>query len=149
MGLKSWMSNDPKDFFGGADEPKNNVKAKGNTPAREGRVMLKPEDIINEDEGKNKMILFEPRAYSETLDIADQLKAKNTAIVNLKRVTPDQAEKIIDFISGTVYAIEGSIQGVGPGIFLCTPNNVNVQGSITKENEGKGIYDNDDITLGI
>ena len=146
MGLKSWITNDPQDMFGNTNE---GAKAKSKTPKREVVAMPKPEDIINEDAGKNKMILFEPRAYSETLDIADQLKARNTVVVNLKRVTSDQAEKIIDFISGTIYAIEGGIQKIGPGIFLCTPDNVNVQGSITEESAGKGIYDNDDITLGI
>ena len=47
--------------------------------------------------------------------------------VNLKRVTPDQAKRIVDFLYGTIYAIGGDIQKLGGGIFLCTPNNVNVE----------------------
>lgn len=83
----------------------------------------------------NKMILFEPRAYSESQQIADYLKNNNAVIVNLKRVTPDQAKRIVDFLSGTLYAIEGGLQKLGGGIFLCTPLNVPVEGKISDDKE--------------
>ena len=89
----------------------------------------------------NTMILLEPRAYSESQQIADYLKANSSVVVNLRRVTPDQAKRIVDFLSGTIYAICGDLQKVGGGIFLCTPNTVNVEGKITddglKGKEGK------------
>ena len=80
------------------------------------------------------MMLLEPRAYSESQQIADYLKLRNAVVVNLKRVTPDQAKRIVDFLSGTLYAINGDIQKLGGGIFLCTPNNVNVEGKISDDN---------------
>ena len=98
----------------------------------------------------NKMILLEPRAYSESQQIADYLKNRNAVVVNLKRVTPDQAKRIVDFLSGTLYAIGGDLQKLGGGIFLCTPNNVNVEGKITdeatasKQTKGK-VKDKEDI----
>ena len=107
---------------------------------------LKSEEAMTEDGGA-KMILLEPRAYSEAQQIADHLKKRNTVVVNLKRVTPEQAKRIVDFLSGTIYAISGGLQKIGGGIFLCTPNNVNVQGKISGENDGKGIHDNDDINI--
>ena len=82
-------------------------------------------------DGNGKMILLEPRAYSESQQIADHLKKKNTVVVNMKRVTPDQAKRIVDFLSGTVYALGGDLQKIGGGIFLCTPKNVDVEGAIT------------------
>ena len=85
----------------------------------------------------NKMILLEPRAYSESQQIADHLKKRNSVVVNLKRVTSDQGRRIVDFLSGTVYAIGGDLQKLGPGIFLCTPKNINVEGKITEENSGE------------
>ena len=87
----------------------------------------------------NKMILFEPRAYSESQQIADYLKKRSAVVVNLKRVTPDQAKRIVDFLSGTLYAINGGLQKLGTGIFLCTPNNVDVEGSITDEVKEKNL----------
>jgi len=95
---------------------------------------IKAEEAYTEDGGA-KMILLEPRAYSEAQQIADHLKKRNTVVVNLKRVTSDQAKRIMDFLSGTIYAIKGNIQKIGSGIFLCTPNNINVQGKITDDTE--------------
>ena len=93
----------------------------------------------NEENGEaeNKMILLEPRAYSESQQIADYLKNRNAVVVNLKRVTPDQAKRIVDFLSGTLYAINGDLQKLGGGIFLCTPNNINVEGKISDDNAPK------------
>ena len=82
----------------------------------------------------SKMMLLEPRAYSESQQIADYLKNRSAVVVNLKRVTPDQAKRIVDFLYGTIYAIGGDIQKLGGGIFLCTPNNVNVEGKISEDN---------------
>ena len=92
---------------------------------------------FSESSTGSKMILFEPRAYSESQQIADYLKKRNAVVVNLKRVTPDQAKRIVDFLSGTLYAINGGLQKLGTGIFLCTPNNVDVEGSITDEAKEK------------
>lgn len=47
----------------------------------------------------------------------------------------------MDFLSGTIYAIKGNIQKIGSGIFLCTPNNINVQGKITDDNEKEKVKD--------
>ena len=54
---------------------------------------------------------------TESQQIADYLKARNAVVVNLKRVTPDQAKRIVDFLSGTLYAIGGDLQKLGGGIF--------------------------------
>ena len=81
----------------------------------------------------SKMMLLEPRAYSESQQIADYLKNRSAVVVNLKRVTPDQAKRIVDFLYGTIYAIGGDIQKLGGGIFLCTPKNVNVEGKISDD----------------
>ena len=109
---------------------------------------ISEDDALKEaDKTGNKMILLEPRAYSEAQQIADHLKNRNSVVVNLKRVTSDQAKRIVDFLSGTIYAIGGDIQKIVGGIFLCTPNNVNIQGSISDERDGKDIHDNDDINI--
>lgn len=87
-----------------------------------------------EQAGENngaKMILLEPRAYSEAQQIADYLKKRCSVVVNLKRVTPEVSKRIIDFLGGTIYAIGGTMQKLGNGIFLCAPNNFNIEGKIT------------------
>ena len=96
--------------------------------------------------GSGKMILLEPRAYSESQQIADHLKKRNTVVVNMKRVTPDQAKRIVDFLSGTVYALGGDLQKIGGGIFLCTPKDVDVEGAITDDDD-KSKKSKNDIDL--
>ena len=105
------------------------------------------DDIDDEaDRTGNKMILLEPRAYSESQQIADYLKSRNSVVVNLKRVTSDQAKRIIDFLSGCIYAIGGSMQKIGVGIYLCAPKNVNVQGKISEDSDkGKESKENEDF----
>ena len=98
-------------------------------------AMSEADAIKEADKSGNKMILLEPRAYSESQQIADHLKNRNSVVVNLKRVTTEQAKRIIDFLSGCIYAIGGTMQKIGVGIYLCTPKNVNVQGKITDETE--------------
>ena len=99
----------------------------------------------NKNGGGSKMILLEPRAYSESQQIADHLKKRNSVVVNLKRVTPDQAKRIIDFLSGCIYAIGGTMQKVGVGIYLCAPKNVNVQGKITEDSSSLDEEENEEV----
>lgn len=78
-----------------------------------------------------KVVLVEPRVYAEAQDIAENLKNKRATIVNLQRIEREQGIRIIDFLSGTVYALGGDIQRIGKDIFLCTPDNVEVSGEIS------------------
>ncbi|SDN25234.1 cell division protein SepF [Alkalicoccus daliensis] len=80
----------------------------------------------------SKVILLEPHSYDEVQEIADQLKNRTAVVINLQRIPREQAKRIVDFLSGTVYAIGGDIQKLGEHIFLCTPDNVNVSGSISE-----------------
>ena len=102
------------------------------------------EALKEADKTGNKMILLEPRAYSESQQIADHLKNRNSVVVNLKRVTTAQAKRIIDFLSGCVYSIGGTMQKIGVGIYLCTPKNVNIQGKITDDTEKSEKKNNED-----
>lgn len=109
------------------------------------------EEVVEETKkapttGSGKMILLEPRAFSESQQIADHFKKRNTVVVNMKRVTPDQAKRIVDFLSGTVYALGGDLQKIGGGIFLCTPKDVDVEGAIT-DDEDKNKKNKNDIDL--
>ena len=89
-------------------------------------------------EFKNKTILVEPRAFSEAQQIADYLKARNQVVVNFKRVTSDVSKRIMDFLNGIIYAIDGTMQKLGPGIVLCAPKGFEIEGNISEEDTKKG-----------
>jgi len=79
----------------------------------------------------SKVHLAEPRVYAEAQDIAEHLKSKRAVVVNLQRIEKSQGLRIIDFLSGTVYALGGDIQRIGTDIFLCVPDTVEVDGAIS------------------
>ncbi len=132
-----------KKFLGESDND-NEV-----SPEEEYYTTTKEEYHVANGVAGSKMMLLEPRAYSESQQIADYLKDRNAVVVNLKRVTPDQAKRIVDFLYGTIYAIGGDLQKLGGGIFLCTPKNVNVEGKISDDTQcgtknAKGKKDKED-----
>lgn len=86
---------------------------------------------------KNKTILVEPRAFSEAQQIADYLKNKNQVVVNFKRVTSDVSKRIMDFLNGIIYAIDGTMQKLGPGIVICAPKGFEIEGNISEEETKK------------
>ncbi len=94
------------------------------------RSKLRDVKGVNQDD--SQVILMEPRAYSESQSIANHIKSERSVIVNLHRVTPEQARRIIDFLTGTVYALEGNIEKLGGKIILCTPKSVSVAGEISE-----------------
>lgn len=90
-------------------------------------------NVVSIHSQKNvRVVLSEPRSYDEAQEVADHLKSRRAIIVNLQRVRSDLALRIVDFLSGTVYALNGSISKLGPNIFLCTPDSVEIQGAITE-----------------
>lgn len=102
-------------------------------PSFDARKNQRGNNVVSIHSQKNvKVILYEPRSYDEAQEIADHLRSHRAVVVNLQRVRNDQAMRIIDFLSGTIYALSGSISKIGGNIFLCTPDTVEIQGSITE-----------------
>ena len=91
----------------------------------------------NTKDYKNKTILVEPRGFSEAQQIADYLNARNQVVVNFKRVTSDVSKRIMDFLNGIIYAIEGTMQKLGPGIVLCAPKGFEIEGNISDDDTKK------------
>ena len=73
-----------------------------------------------------KVMVVEPFAFDDAQHIADHLKNRKPVVVNFESCDKEVAKRMIDFISGTTYALGGSIQKIGNNIFLCAPNNVDV-----------------------
>ena len=113
----------------------NRMKKERKLPQQHNDVVVQNNNVVSlqaASSSKNsKLVLIEPRVYAEAQDIAEHLKNKRATVVNLQRIDRDQGKRIIDFLSGTVYALGGDIQRIGNDIFLCTPENVEVSGEIS------------------
>ncbi|MEJ6348327.1 cell division protein SepF [Holzapfeliella sp. He02] len=80
----------------------------------------------------NKIFLFEPRVYSDAKNVAEQVLNNGACIINFSRMEDDQAKRVVDFLTGTVYSLNGKIERVGDKIFLATPPKFEIDGKITK-----------------
>ncbi|AMC93007.1 hypothetical protein AOC36_03110 [Erysipelothrix larvae] len=78
-----------------------------------------------------QMVLFEPRSFEEAEEVAKYLKGNRAAVVNLHRLQRDFAQRTIDFLTGVVFALDGSIQKIGHNVILCTPKSIGVEGEIS------------------
>jgi cell division inhibitor SepF len=77
-----------------------------------------------------KMVIMKPMNFDQVQSIADHLKNRRPVLVNLEETDKEVAKRIMDFMSGTAYAVGGNIQRVNQWIFLFCPNNVEVTGEL-------------------
>lgn len=82
-----------------------------------------------------KMVLFEPRSFDEAEEVARHLKDKRAAVVNLHRLNREYSQRTIDFLTGVIFALDGSIQKIGANVILCAPKGVGVHGKISIDSE--------------
>lgn len=80
---------------------------------------------------KMKVVVIEPQSFDDVQQVANCLKEKRPVVINFEHTDAEVAHRIIDFISGTTYAIAGDIKKLGHNVFLCAPSNVSV--SYTQE----------------
>ena len=86
-----------------------------------------------------QVVIIKPEAYEDAQEICDQIKTKRPVVVNLEKVEYPVAQRIMDFLSGTCYALEGSIQRVANNIFIIAPENVDISGDFKEELKTKGV----------
>ncbi|MBS3987880.1 MAG: cell division protein SepF [Erysipelothrix sp.] len=77
-----------------------------------------------------KMVLFEPRSFDEAQEVGMHLKGGRAAVINLHRLPKEYSQRTIDFITGVIFALDGTIQKIGYNVVLCTPKNMGVAGAI-------------------
>ncbi len=87
-----------------------------------------------------KVVVYQPLSYDDTQNIIDNLKNRKPVIVNLECLDVELAQRVLDFMSGAVYALDGTIHKVSRGIFVLAPNNVDISGNIPDELKGKAFF---------
>lgn len=73
-----------------------------------------------------KVVVVEPRSFEEVQSIADHLKQRRPIILNLEGTDREHAQRVLNFLSGTIYALNGEMQRISNGIFFFAPNNIDV-----------------------
>ncbi|MFD0897928.1 cell division protein SepF [Loigolactobacillus binensis] len=111
------------------NRPVNSAKAPQfrGTPANSQKVVA-----LNATPSKaSKIVIFEPRIYSDVKEAATHLLNSRAVVLSFNRIDQAQAKRIVDFLTGTVFAINGDIERIGDDIFLCTPANFEIDGNLS------------------
>lgn len=82
-----------------------------------------------------KMVIFEPRSFEETRDIATHIKEGRAAVVNLHRLQKDYSQRCIDFLTGVIFALDGEIIKVDHSVIVCTPISIMVEGEVNLDED--------------
>ena len=87
-----------------------------------------------------KVVIYQPTTFDDTQTIINSLKTRKPIVVNLESLDANLAQRVLDFISGAVYALDGTIQKVSRGIFVLAPSNIEIVGNIPDELKGKSFF---------
>lgn len=87
-----------------------------------------------------KVMVMEPVDFDSAQNVADYLKNRKPVVVNFENTEKEIAKRMIDFISGTTYALNGTIQKIGSDIFLCAPSNVDVSYTPREDEFDKAVF---------
>ena len=103
--------------------------------AREPRLQGGGETVPMPNVAAMKMIVYHPVSYEDAQNIIDNLKSRKPVIVNMEELDVSAAQRILDFISGAIYALNGTIAKISRGIFVVAPTNYDVIGNENGEYE--------------
>lgn len=129
-------------FFTGVDEEDEREEFFENEPNKEeSDYTVKKGKVVNINTTTQlKVVVVTPESFDEAKDIAEHLKQKKPVVINLESVEKDIARRIVDFLSGAVYSLDGNIQKISTGIFLIAPYNVGIMGDFKDELRNKGVF---------
>lgn len=112
-------------------------EGEGNEEELEKTLALEPSaKTPAEAKGNVTIVLSEPKNYEDGRRIADDLKSKKPVVVNLETLDHETARRCIDFLSGTIYALNGSVEKIAEAVFLFAPASVGVEENRRRSWEG-------------
>lgn len=143
--FKNWVSGDPfdDDLYNLDEELDYTATSREQSvdvpeDARRARKSLRVVEHPNAQ--KTQVVVIEPRAFEEALEIIDHLRNKKSVILNLHLLDTAQSQRVVDFLSGATHAIDGNQQRIGDGVFIFTPNTVNIRSESDKSSVIEDAY---------
>ena len=86
--------------------------------------------VVNMNTAKQQVVLFHPASFNDTSKAADDLRSKKAVIVNMENVDKAMARRVVDFLSGCAYALDGKVKKVAQSTYLFCPYNMDVTGDL-------------------
>ena len=79
---------------------------------------------------KQEVVLFRPNSFNDTSKAADDLRSRKAVIVNMENVDKAMARRVVDFLSGCVYALDGDVKKIAQSAYLFCPHNMDIVGDL-------------------
>ena len=86
--------------------------------------------VLNMNSGKQEVVLYHAKAFDDAAKAADELRRKKAVILNMENVDKALTRRVVDFLSGAVYALDGSVKKVAQSTYLFCPHNMDVVGDL-------------------
>lgn len=86
--------------------------------------------VMNMATGKNSVVLFHAKTFEDAARAADELRGKKAVIVNMENVDKSLTRRVVDFLSGAVYALDGTVKKVAQSVYLFVPQNMEIVGDL-------------------
>jgi len=97
--------------------------------------------VVNLNNGAQiQVILVRPERFDQVSEIADNLRDKRAIVLNLESTNKDVARRLVDFLSGCAYALDGKIKKIAISTYLVAPYNVEIQGDLVEDLENNAKY---------
>lgn len=87
-----------------------------------------------------QVVLVKPDRFDSVSDIAEHLRSKHAVVLNLEATNKDVARRLVDFLSGCAYALDGKIKKIAISTYIITPYNMDIVGDLIDELENSGLY---------
>ena len=86
--------------------------------------------VLNMNSGKQEVVLFHAKTFDDAAQAADELRKKKAVILNMENVDKTLTRRVVDFLSGSVYAMDGRVKKVAQATYLFCPHNMDVVGDL-------------------
>ena len=96
--------------------------------------------VLNMSSGKQEVVLFHAKAFDDAAKAADELRKRKAVILNMENVDKALTRRVVDFLSGAVYALDGSVKKVAQSTYLFCPHNMDVVGDLESLQAEAGSY---------
>ena len=86
--------------------------------------------VLNMGSGKQEVVLFHAKTFEDAAKAADELRRKKAVILNMENVDKSLTRRVVDFLSGSVYALDGSVKKIAQSTYLFCPHNMDIVGDL-------------------
>ena len=141
--LKTWARGDDEDEEleeMTARPPRNNKPAEPDNDCAEQAARRRDRVVNINTPAQLSGVLVKPEKFENAAEVADHLRDRRTVVLNLEETNKDTARRLVDFLSGVTYALDGKIKKVAASTYIITPFNVEISGDLIDELENNGLY---------